>query len=264
MLHKDIDHGKAFDWGKTSQDYAKYRDIYPSAFYERIIHEGLCIKGQTVLDLGTGTGVLPRNMHQYGARFIGTDISENQIIEARRLTKELGLDIEYTVSPAEELDFPDGSFDVVMACMCFFYFDKEVVLPQIHRILKDEGHFCILYMGWMPDALGIAKKSEELVLKYNPQWTGAGMKRFPPDAPDWSKELFNVVSEIAYDIDIPFTRESWHGRMKACRGIGASSLPEQEIALFEVDHMDYLNTVSSSFIIPHYVTLQHFNKKKIL
>ena len=24
-----IDSGKAFDWGRTSEDYARYRDIYP-------------------------------------------------------------------------------------------------------------------------------------------------------------------------------------------------------------------------------------------
>lgn len=29
MIIKDIDQGKDFDWGKTSKDYAKYRDIYP-------------------------------------------------------------------------------------------------------------------------------------------------------------------------------------------------------------------------------------------
>ena len=29
MIIKDIDNGKNFDWGNTSEDYAKYRDIYP-------------------------------------------------------------------------------------------------------------------------------------------------------------------------------------------------------------------------------------------
>ena len=32
-----IDGGKAFDWGKTSEDYARYRDIYPPIFYRKII-----------------------------------------------------------------------------------------------------------------------------------------------------------------------------------------------------------------------------------
>lgn len=47
-----IDGGKSFDWGRTSQDYARYRDIYPDEFYQRIVDRGLCVSGQRVLDLG--------------------------------------------------------------------------------------------------------------------------------------------------------------------------------------------------------------------
>ena len=34
IQNKNIDGGKAFDWGRTSEDYAKFRDIYPEAFYQ--------------------------------------------------------------------------------------------------------------------------------------------------------------------------------------------------------------------------------------
>lgn len=37
MIIQDIDKGKNFDWGKTSTDYAKYRDIYPQEFYDYIL-----------------------------------------------------------------------------------------------------------------------------------------------------------------------------------------------------------------------------------
>ncbi len=57
-----IDSGKGFDWGRTSENYAKFRDIYTEEFYKKIVDRGLCINDQMVLDLGTGTGVLPRNM----------------------------------------------------------------------------------------------------------------------------------------------------------------------------------------------------------
>lgn len=40
MTDSNIDNGKAFDWGRTSQDYAKYRDIYPDEFYRKITTEG--------------------------------------------------------------------------------------------------------------------------------------------------------------------------------------------------------------------------------
>ena len=51
MIIQDIDKGKAFDWGKTSKDYAKYRDIYPQEFYDYVLDMGLCKDGQNVLTM---------------------------------------------------------------------------------------------------------------------------------------------------------------------------------------------------------------------
>ena len=111
-----IDSGKPFDWGRTSKDYAKYRDIYPDEFYRRIIDRGLCIKGQKVLDLATGTGVLPRNLYRFGAEWTGTDISPEQIAQAEILADAGGMKIHFQTVSAEDLQFPDESFDVITAC----------------------------------------------------------------------------------------------------------------------------------------------------
>ncbi|MCL1819911.1 MAG: class I SAM-dependent methyltransferase [Oscillospiraceae bacterium] len=259
ITKSDIDNGKSFDWGRTSEDYAKFRDIYPDIFYKKIVEMGLCVKGQRVLDIGTGTGVLPRNLYKYGAEFIGSDISENQIEQARLLSA--GMNISYVVSPAETVDFPEKHFDAVTACQCYQYFDKSVVFPKIHSILKDSGHFCILFMAWIPDESEIAANSEKMILKYNPSWSGHSMKRFAYDFPDEAKGLFEVENSFGYDAPVTFTRESWHGRMKACRGIGASSLSADKIAEFEREHIEYLKSVPEIFDIPHFVTV--FNLRKI-
>lgn len=260
MRNKDIDGGNAFDWGRASKEYARFRDIYPDEFYRRIISLGLCIKGQRILDLGTGTGVLPRNLYRFGAKFACADISENQIAEAKRLSLAAGMDIEYIVASAETVAFPPGSFDAIIACQCFVYFDKAVVLPKIYAMLKDNGRFCVLWTAWLPEEDEIAKASEQLVLKYNPAWTGAGYTRPDMTVPEWPRRLFLPENAIAYDIHIPFTRESWHGRMLACRGIGASSLSEAEISAFEAEHKELLNNCPEYFEILHHVTILDLRK----
>ena len=111
MIIQNIDKGKPFDWGKTSEDYAKYRDIYPQEFYDYILDLGLCKNGQKVLDIGTGTGVLPRNMYKYGAEWVGTDMAENQIEQAKRIAEDAGMNIGFFASKAEEVSFPDETFD---------------------------------------------------------------------------------------------------------------------------------------------------------
>ena len=71
MQNQNIDHGNKFDWGKTSADYARFRDIYPPQFYEMILNRNCGAAGQRVLDVGTGTGILPRNLYAAGAHWTG-------------------------------------------------------------------------------------------------------------------------------------------------------------------------------------------------
>lgn len=258
MNNSKIDGGKAFDWGRTSADYAKYRDIYPDEFYERIVKRGLCISGQNVLDLGTGTGVLPRNMLKYGAKWMGIDISENQIEQARLLSD--GTDIEYFCVPAEEADFPDSSFDVITACQCFWYFDHKTIIPKLCKMLKPNGKLLLLYMAWLPFEDEIARSSEELVLKYSPNWSGAGETVHPIYIPECYFESFKPVFNEEYPLLVPFTRESWNGRMKACRGVGAS-LSDEEIAEWEREHLKLLSDIApEKFNITHYAAIAELEK----
>ena len=254
-----IDGGKPFDWGRAAADYARYRDIYPPLFYEKITGRGLCLAGQRVLDLGTGTGVLPRNLYPFGAHWTGTDLSPEQIEQARTLSR--GMDIDYQAVPAEEVCFPDETFDVITACQCFWYFDHARLMPRVHRMLKPGGSLLILYMAWLPWEDPIAEASEKLVFKYNPGWSGAGETVHPIEIPDCCRETFALVSHEEYKLAVPFTRESWHGRMKACRGIGASLAPE-EIARWEQEHKALLARIAPErFEVLHYAALAQLQKR---
>lgn len=258
ITDKNIDGGKAFDWGKASEDYAKFRDIYPQEFYDKIIKRGLCIKGQSVLDIGTGTGVLPRNMYQYGAKWTGTDISEKQIEQAKILSKSM--EISYEALSAEDIDFPEHSFDIITACQCFWYFKHEQIMPKMYRMLKPNGRILVLYMAWLPFEDKIANASEKLVLKYNPEWSGAGETIHPIFIPECYNEKFELVYHEEYPLNVRFTIKSWNGRMKACRGIGAS-LSKAEINAWEQEHIKLLSEIApDEFDILHYAAIAELKK----
>lgn len=262
MKNPQIDHGKDFDWGRTSEGYAQYRDIYPPEFYRRLTENGLCIAGQSVLDLGTGTGVLPRNLYRYGASFVGIDSAQNQIEQAAALSRAAGMAIDYRCMPAEQIDFPERSFDVVTACQCMVYFDHAVLAPKLAAVLKDGGYLAFLYMAWLPDDDPIAGQSEKLILKYNPNWTGCGEVRHPIEIPAPYLEHFTVEREEVFDLAVPFTRESWNGRIKTCRGIGAA-LSELEIERFDAEHRKLLREIApEQFDIQHYAAISVLRKKR--
>lgn len=263
MRNPDIDKGHSFDWGKTSDDYAKYRDIYPAALYERLAALNIGVSGQKMLDLGTGTGVLPRNMHRYGARFTGVDIAERQIDAARRLAAKDAMDIDFLTCAAEEMRFPDNTFDAVTACQCFIYFDKVRLLPVLTAILKKSCPLAVVSMNWLPDESRIAAESERIILKHNPQWTGGGMRRFPPVQPDWAKAgPFAFTHGEAFEAGLEFTRESWHGRIRASRGVGASLIGDR-LRAFEDEHWAMLQECAPDrFSIPHYPTILLLENRK--
>lgn len=228
-----IDEGRVIDWGKTSQDYSTFRSGPPLSFYERLKVLGVGLKEQSILDLGTGTGLLAREFAKNASKVCGTDISEGQIEAAKKLAKQQNLEIDFQVAAAESQPFADKSFDVVTANQCWLYFDKSKVIPEVKRLLKKDGLLVTSHFCWLPREDDIARQSEALILKYNPQWTAGDWSGVIPVSPKWAEGQFKIKAMFYYDEMIPYSREGWRGRMRACRGVGAT-LSEAEVWFFPV------------------------------
>lgn len=61
-------------------------------------------------------------------------------------------------------------------------------------------------MGWLPAENKIAKLSEELILKYNPDWNGCNDYRHDFWVPDEYKEFFDIEKQEIFDVQVPFVR----------------------------------------------------------
>lgn len=232
-----IDNGNRFDWGRTAEMYAKSRNIYPQEFWETLHGMGVGKDGQKILDIGTGTGILPMNMKDYGGEYTGIDLSEEMIGQAKTANTP---DIHFICADAHSLPFEKESFHVITALQCWVYFDKRVLLPELRRVLMKSGNLYVMFLTWLPDEDELIRKSFGIIKHFNPNWSGF-MKRVDQiDLNNWLSCGFSAVQTVKKDFLLPFTKESWCDRLIASRGIGAT-LTEQKITEFKEALMDMLN-----------------------
>lgn len=259
MQRFDIDGGNAFDFGKTSENYIRSRDIYPQSMYVRLMEYGVGKSGQRVLDLGSGTAILPLNLAHTGAQFTATDISENQINAGKQAARERGLqNICFKVCSAEDTGFPGESFDAVTAVQCFHYFDAQKAAAEIHRLLVPGGLFCKVFMDWLPYEDAVIDEMEHMVLKYNPSWSGGGFREFSYTFPGWAQGRFALVDVQSYNETLAFSKELWLRRILTCRGVGAA-LPNEKIAEFTEEYRQALEKYDDTLFLKHQIHIEVYN-----
>lgn len=262
MKIDSVDNGREFDFGRTSDDYAKYRDIYPSSMYEKLIAFGVGQQDQKILDLGSGTAVLPLNLHRTGAHFTATDISQNQVDYGRQLAAARGItDIDFRVCSAENTGFADNRFDVVTAVQCFTYFNADKAAEEIMRVLRPHGLFCKIFMDWLPFEDSVIREMEQLVLQFSPDWSGCGFDKFRYHYPDWAEGRFDIETVHSYNAMLTFSKEAWLGRVKSCRGVGAS-LSEDKIAAFEAEYRKKLAKYEEPLNLRHQIHIEIYRSVK--
>jgi hypothetical protein len=84
----------------------------------------------------------------------------------------------------------------------------------------------------------------------------------PVWVPDEYLQYFDLVSQNEFRVDVPFTRDSWHGRMRACRGVGASMSPA-DLESWDKEHYKMLEAAASeSFTVKHYVSIAELQKSE--
>ena len=253
-----IDAGREIDWGRASDDYALYRPGPPDSFYAKLSAHDVGLAGQKILDLGTGTGVLAREFARRGCASAGVDVATGQIEAARRLAAREGLEAEFRVAPAEALPFEDGSFDLATANQCWLYFDLKRAIPEVRRVLRPGGRLLVSHFSYLPRSNPIARATEELVLRFNPDWSGADWDGRIPARPGWSRADFELQAMFHYDEAIPFTPEMWRGRIRALRGVGAT-LTSEQVRAFDAEHAALLEEVADEeFAIPHRIDVHIF------
>ncbi len=110
-------------------------------FGEWVVNHYHLQPGEQVLELGCGTGSMWQGVTlPVGCHVTLTDLSAGMLDAAKANTAHLAAD--YAIVDAQEIPYPDGAFDVVIANMMLYHVpDIAKALSEIRRVLKPGGRF---------------------------------------------------------------------------------------------------------------------------
>jgi ubiquinone/menaquinone biosynthesis C-methylase UbiE len=127
-----LSHGKWQELQRTITDLAQFQP------------------GETVLDVGCGTGTLAITARQRvntTGRVYGIDPGPKQITRARSKAGRAGLSIDFQVGVIEQLAFPDQIFDVVLSTFMMHVLPDDLKrkgLAEMIRVLKPGGRLLVV------------------------------------------------------------------------------------------------------------------------
>lgn len=146
--------------------YARYYDLVFGLIFHpgrRTAIEHLHVRaGDRVLEVGVGTG-LSLNMYPSNVKVVGIDLSQDMLKHAEKRVAEDNLkNVEVLQMDAQQMTFPDSSFDAVVAMyVASVVPDPRKLVDEIYRVCKPGGR--IVFLNHFQNKNKFIRKAEAFV-----------------------------------------------------------------------------------------------------
>ena len=116
---------------------------------ERLVQAADLRAGERVLDVATGSGNAALAAARCGCAVTGIDYVPSLLERGRARAAAEGLEVTFAKGDAEDLKFPDASFDAVLSCLgVMFTPDQERAAAELVRVCRPGG--TIALANWTP------------------------------------------------------------------------------------------------------------------
>lgn len=132
-----------YGWDRAASYYERYwaRQLQPA--HDALIGAAALKSGAHVLDVACGTGLVTmRAIELVGpsGSVVGTDLSDTMVTAARSEARGRGFAATFRQMNAEELDFPDATFDTVLCALGLMYVpDPDAAIAEMFRVVRPGG-----------------------------------------------------------------------------------------------------------------------------
>ncbi|MHC9291637.1 class I SAM-dependent methyltransferase [Mycobacterium sp. LTG2003] len=140
---------RSLSFGSEAAAYERGRPSYPPEAIDWL----LPAHAHDVLDLGAGTGKLTTRLVERGLDVVAVD----PIAEMLELLSNSLPDTPALLGTAEEIPLPDNSVDAVLVAQAWHWFDPELAVKEVSRVLRPGGRLGLVWntrderLGWVKD-----------------------------------------------------------------------------------------------------------------
>ncbi len=142
--------GRTLHWAGEYDLFTTLFGMGVNARNSRMVIELAKVKpGESVLDVACGTGAITLTAHTYAGptgKVYGVDASPEMIETAKKKAARSAPGVVFQLGLAEKLDFPDGTFDVVISRLAIHHLPddlKRKAFAEMLRVLKPGGRVLI-------------------------------------------------------------------------------------------------------------------------
>jgi len=220
-------------WNRISEIYLREIDHRFAAVAEAVVARARLTAGESVLDLGTGTGALAERAAAIvgaGGHVIGVDISLDMLDLARSRMAARGLtNVTLREGSGESIPADDRSCDVVLSSLALMYMiDRAAAAREIARVLRPGGRLIATVWGGSEEC--------DIVLFQQTAGRFAGPPPVPgvgPGALADATPFLQQLSDVGIDAHIEtemlgFDFPDFHSAWNALAGVTTAHLPPDE------------------------------------
>ncbi|MDH6259733.1 SAM-dependent methyltransferase [Bradyrhizobium sp. BR13661] len=130
-------------FASTASMYEHLRPPYPREFFRTVAHKLSPTRESSLIDLGTGPGLLALGFGPYVGRVVAVDPEPAMLDAARLATARAGRHVTLIEGKAETLPLDIGSFDIVTIGRALHWMDRDAVLARLEELVACDGAILI-------------------------------------------------------------------------------------------------------------------------